>query len=69
MKKKHLKAWVQDMLIISVIGKLGFLCMLYDLNLSLVTFLILTYVTVSLILEVYLLGKYEIRPSMLVGKE
>lgn len=69
MKKKKLKAWIQDMILISVIGKVGFLCMLYDLNLSLVTFMVLTYVTVSLILEVYLLGRYEIRPSLLIGKE
>lgn len=64
MKKRHLRPWIQDMLIISVIGKFGFLCMLYDIVVSKVTFMILAYVVGSMLFEVHLLSKYEMRKSL-----
>lgn len=69
MKKKHLKKWVQDLLIVSALGKVCFLGMLADFVPSWRVVALLTYVLVTLGAEIYLLGKYELRPSMLVGKE
>lgn len=66
MKKRKLRPWIQDMLIISVIGKLGFLCMLADFIVSPVTLAILAYAVISLLLEVHLLSKYELRSSLFI---
>lgn len=67
MKKKRLKAIVQDMLIVSFMCKFAFLCMLADFVVSKTTLLILAYVVISMMLEVHLLSKYELRPSMFCG--
>lgn len=66
MKKRKLRPWIQDMLIISVIGKFGFLCMLVDFIVSPVTIAILAYVVISMMLEVHLLSKYELRDSLFI---
>ena len=69
MKKRKLRPWIQDMLIVSVIGKLGFMLMLADIVVSPVTFMILAYVVISLMLEVHLLSKYELRTSLFIKVE
>lgn len=65
-KKRHLRPIIQDMLIISVVGKVGFLCMLADIIVSPVTFAVLAYTVISAMLEVHLLSKYELRNSLFI---
>lgn len=65
MKRKHLKPWVQDMLMVSVFAKIGFLCMVADITLSFTTALILGYVLISAMAETWLLSKYELRVTKL----
>lgn len=69
MKKRHLKPWLQDMLIVSVAAKFLFLMMLADITVSAVTFMFLAYVIVSIMLEVHVLSKYELRESLFFKKE
>ena len=69
MKKRHLKPWLQDMLIVSVAAKFLFLMMLADITVSTVTFMILAYIIVSLMLEVHVLSKYELKESLFIKKE
>ena len=68
MKKRKLRPWVQDMLLVSVLGKLGFLLMLSDIVVSKVTFMILAYVLISLLVEVHLLSKYELSESLFIER-
>lgn len=64
MKKRKLRPWIQDMLIVSVMGKMGFLLMLADIVVSVKTFMILAYVMISTMFEIHLLSKYEMRNSL-----
>lgn len=70
MKKKKLKAWVQDIILISLIGKMGFLFIAAEIMFkSPVTLFIFIYSVVTMAIEITVLNQYSVRPSLLVGKE